>query len=74
MCHTERVSLEFTTRSPESAFKGSKTLKAPRADMHVKVILALSNVKSVSTYIVGLYAGDVYIGQVMWSRESPVVM
>ena len=24
------------------------------------------------TYIIGLYAGDVYSGQVMWSRKSPV--
>ena len=28
----------------------------------------------VSTYIIGLYAGDEYIGQMMSSRESPVVV
>ena len=26
------------------------------------------------TYALGLQAGDVYIGQVTWSRESPVVV
>ena len=71
-----RVHLQCTIQL--SAAKVRKRLVserfAPERLSRLVLLLGLGLYLGRLTYIIGLYAGEAYIGQVMFSRESPAVV